>query len=317
MHLKKRKRFEELEVRFFAAQIILGLSFLHEKSIIYQDLKPENILLDSNGYIKLADFGAAKYGYQTKSYKTFIGTADYIAPEVLKKLPYNKAVDWWSLGILMFELLYGKPPFFQQNPKATFRHILTEAPHFGQDNYITSDCKDFIFRCLSKDPEVRIGFKDDGELLDHHWFGVIEKSGKRIDAIDKEKLLRFEINAPIIPEINSETDVENFNTKYTNERPKMTLMGEDMLADLKKYDGHFTGFYYDQISTSPRKNRNDDSCSDDDESLQPETIEEEAEAEIEQQEQDANAGHEKKEEVMESKDEVMTEKVEVEVKKEG
>jgi serine/threonine protein kinase len=123
MHLKKRKRFGELEVRFFAAQIILGLTFLHEKSIIYQDLKPENILLDSNGYIKLADFGAAKYGYQTKSYKTFIGTADYIAPEVLKKLPYNKAVDWWSLGILMFELLYGKPPFFQQNPKATFRHI--------------------------------------------------------------------------------------------------------------------------------------------------------------------------------------------------
>ena len=86
-------------MRFFAAQIVLGLKFLHSKKIIYQDLKPENILLDSNGYIKLADFGAAKYVSQTRNYKTFIGTADYIAPEVLKKMPYSKAVDWWSLGI--------------------------------------------------------------------------------------------------------------------------------------------------------------------------------------------------------------------------
>jgi serine/threonine protein kinase len=130
------------------------------------------------------------------------------------------------------------------------------------DNHITSDCKDFIFRCLSKDPEVRIGFKDDGELLEHPWFGAIEKDKKLVDAIEKEKLLKFEINAPIIPEINSETDVENFNTKYTNERPKMTLMGEDMLGELKKYDPMFTGFYYDQISTIPPRVLNESYYSD-------------------------------------------------------
>lgn len=88
-------------------------------------------------------------------------------------------------------------------------------------------------------------------MLEHPWFGAFEKGNKLVEAIEKEKLLKFKINAPIIPEINSETDVENFNTKYTNERPKMTLMGEDMLGELKKYDQMFTGFYYDQISTSP------------------------------------------------------------------
>lgn len=80
--------------------------------------------------MKLADFGAAKYVYQTKTYKTFIGTADYIAPEVLRKLPYNKSVDWWSLGILMYELLFGRTPFYNKNPKATFKMILTQEPTF-------------------------------------------------------------------------------------------------------------------------------------------------------------------------------------------
>lgn len=247
MHLKKRKRFTEFEVKFFSAQIVLGLQFLHTQQIIYQDLKPENILLDSNGYVKLADFGAAKYVYQTKDYKTFIGTADYIAPEVLKKQPYTKAVDWWSLGILIFELLYGKPPFFQQNPKATFRHILTEPPMFPHDNYVSQDCKEFIQRCLVKNPEQRIGSESDDELIAHKWFATI----------DVKKLTHFELLPPIIPEINSETDVDNFNTKYTQERPKMTLMNDEILNELKKYDPMFTGFYYDEITNNYEENNVD------------------------------------------------------------
>lgn len=104
VHLRKRSVFWETEVKFFAAQIILALNFLHSKGIIYQDLKPANVLLETNGYIKLTDFGAAKYSYQTQKYKTFIGTLDFIAPEVLKRQPYSKSVDWWSLGILIYQL---------------------------------------------------------------------------------------------------------------------------------------------------------------------------------------------------------------------
>ena len=131
-------------MRFFVAQIIEALGFLHTKEIIYQDIKPENILLDVNGYVKLADFGAAKYVSQTKNYKTFVGTADYIAPEVLKKLPYNKSVDWWGLGILIFELLYGRTPFFNKNTKISFRMILAENPIFPEPSKISDECRDFI-----------------------------------------------------------------------------------------------------------------------------------------------------------------------------
>lgn len=136
-------------VKFFVAQIIEGLGFLHTKEIIYQDIKPENILLDVNGYIKLADFGAAKYVSQTRNYKTFVGTADYIAPEVLKKLPYNKSVDWWGVGILIFELLYGRTPFFNKNTKISFRMILTENPVFPEPSRISDECKDFIQAVVS------------------------------------------------------------------------------------------------------------------------------------------------------------------------
>ena len=93
-------------------------------------------MIDANGYIKLADFGAAKYSYQTKNYKTFIGTLDYIAPEVLKKLPYDKGVDWWSLGILMYQLLYGKLPFYNKNPKIVVKMILSRQIDFEEDKDI-------------------------------------------------------------------------------------------------------------------------------------------------------------------------------------
>ena len=197
-------------VKFFVAQIIEGLGLLHLKDIIYQDIKPENILLDVNGYVKLADFGAAKYVSQTKNYKTFVGTSDYIAPEVLKKLPYTKTVDWWGLGILIYELLYGRTPFFNKNTKISFRMILTEKPIFPESTRPVSDsCKDFILQLLNKDHQKRLGAsKDDNlEIRKHPW----------LSEIDFTKLLNFELPAPFIPEISDSLDVDNFNSKYTSE----------------------------------------------------------------------------------------------------
>jgi serine/threonine protein kinase len=121
--LRKRGTFWENEVKFFTAQIILALDFLHGKGIIYQDLKPGNVLLGTDGYIKLTDFGAAKLKHQTKNYRTFVGTIDYIAPEVLNKEPYSKSIDWWALGILIYQLLYRTLPFTDKNPKNLVRKI--------------------------------------------------------------------------------------------------------------------------------------------------------------------------------------------------
>lgn len=166
-------------------------------------------MLDKNGYVKLADFGAAKYVSQTKNYKTFVGTADYIAPEVLKKLPYTKSVDWWGLGILIYELLHGRTPYFNKNTKISFRMILSEKPTFPETKNLSAECKNFIEQLLNKDHIKRLGAtkEDNLEIRKHPWLA----------SIDFDKLLRYELEPPIVPEVKDDLDVDNFNAKYTNE----------------------------------------------------------------------------------------------------
>jgi serum/glucocorticoid-regulated kinase 2 len=111
-HLRKAGRFQEVNVAFYAAEAALALQYLHCHGVIYRDLKPENVLLDEAGHIKLADFGLAKEGmFEGKYTSSFCGSADYLAPEVISSEPYNNAVDWWSLGCLVYELIVGFPPF--------------------------------------------------------------------------------------------------------------------------------------------------------------------------------------------------------------
>ena len=116
--------FIESNAAFYAAEILLGIEALHKEGIIYQDLKPENVLLDSNGHVKLIDFGLSKVSAdEIKKHGTLCGTAEYMAPEVITSGKQSKAVDWWSLGIIIFELLSGHLPFEGENEKVLMENI--------------------------------------------------------------------------------------------------------------------------------------------------------------------------------------------------
>ena len=126
-HLRKEKKFSESRAKFYAAEIILALEWLHSNNIIYRDLKPENILLDAEGHIKITDFGLSKKGAKKKTY-TFWGTPEYLAPEIIIGKGHDKSVDWWSLGSLLYEMLWGRPPFTDKNRKEIFRLIISSKP---------------------------------------------------------------------------------------------------------------------------------------------------------------------------------------------
>lgn len=111
--------------KFYAAEIVLGISHLHENNIVYRDLKPENLLLDPEGHIRITDFGLSKKDVEGDTAQSLCGTPEYLAPEILRKVPYGKSVDWWSLGILIYEMINGLPPFYDSNRKMMYHRILT------------------------------------------------------------------------------------------------------------------------------------------------------------------------------------------------
>ena len=118
--LSKMKRFSEDHTRFYACQLVLALEYLHSKNIIYRDLKPENVLIGADGYIKIADFGLSRMNIVLDEATTICGTPEYLAPEIVHKKPYGKAVDWWTLGSIIYEMLVGIPPFYTQNRAELF-----------------------------------------------------------------------------------------------------------------------------------------------------------------------------------------------------
>ena len=130
-HLRLKTCFKESISKFYAAQIILALGFLHDSKIIYRDLKLENVLLESDGYVCLADFGLSKFLEDTdERMQSFVGTLPYMAPEIINNEKYDRTVDWWALGIMLFEMMYGKLPFEHSNQKKLFDKILNEKLEF-------------------------------------------------------------------------------------------------------------------------------------------------------------------------------------------
>ena len=125
-HLKKIKRFTEEQTKFIIACIITALSYLHNKDYIYRDLKPENVLFDENGYVKLTDFGLAKNIKINEQARTFCGTPEYLAPEVILDKGSNRPADWWSLGILAYEMIFGIPPFYSKDVQEMYKRTLLQ-----------------------------------------------------------------------------------------------------------------------------------------------------------------------------------------------
>jgi len=207
-HLGKLGKFTESRSRFYAAEIILAISYVHSLDIIYRDLKPENVLLDGTGHIRLTDFGLSKEGISSSSSgaNSFCGTPEYLAPEILNRQGHGRGVDWWSLGALLYEMLTGLPPFYCQDRERLFEKIRKSELHYPAS--LSSKSKHMLRGLLTKDPTRRLGSgpKDAEEIKPHPFFA----------SIDWEKLQRGEIAPPWAPTITGIQDTSQFDAEFTS-----------------------------------------------------------------------------------------------------
>jgi len=227
-HLQNERKFNNDRARFYASEICLGIAHLHAAGIIYRDLKPENLLLDASGHIKVTDFGLSKEGLaDNQRTKTFCGTPEYLAPEVLDGKAYTKAVDWWSVGTLIFEMLTGLPPFYCEDVQKMYSMKMTA--ELTIPDYVEDDAQDIIHKFLDRNPDTRL--RDIEEIKRHRWFA----------GIDWDKLLLKEIEPPYIPHVDKESTVLIDET-FTNMDIKSAL-GETTATPQGKPD-QFEGFTY-------------------------------------------------------------------------
>lgn len=176
---KSKRRFKENEVKFYAAQIALALGYLHKKGIVHRDLKLENILVDMNGYLKIIDFGLAKMLDSDSTTKTYCGTPEYLAPEMISQVGHNFSVDWWALGILIYEMRIGVTPFFNKNKNLLLTKIQRAKVIFPDKEKYNLDYSDefvdIVEKLLHKNQKQRLGNENDvHEILAHPWFADID-----------------------------------------------------------------------------------------------------------------------------------------------
>jgi protein kinase A len=198
-HLRNAQRLDNSNARFYAAQVTLIFEYLHSQDFIYRDLKPENLLLDKTGYMKITDFGFAKR-VAFKTY-TLCGTPEYIAPEVLLNKGHGKGVDWWTLGILTYEMLVGQPPFVDDDPMGIYQQILAGKVNFPR--FIDRNAKSLIKKLLVADLTKRFGCLKAGaaDVKNHKWY----------TGMDWAALVDKELVAPVIPSVSDDTDTSNFD----------------------------------------------------------------------------------------------------------
>uniref|UniRef100_A0A8C2HQH6 protein kinase C n=1 Tax=Cyprinus carpio TaxID=7962 RepID=A0A8C2HQH6_CYPCA len=226
--------FTEPRAVFYAACVVLGLQFLHDNKIVYRDLKLDNLLLDTEGYVKIADFGLCKegmgFGDRTS---TFCGTPEFLAPEVLTDTSYTRAVDWWGLGVLIYEMLVGESPFPGDDEEEVFDSIVNDEVRYPR--FLSSEAIGIMRRLLRRNPERRLGYseKDAEDVKKQPFFRTM----------DWEALLLRKLPPPFLPTIGNKEDVSNFDEEFTTEAPALTPPREPRVLSRKDQDS-FRDFDY-------------------------------------------------------------------------
>ncbi|XP_060088143.1 serine/threonine-protein kinase N2 isoform X2 [Heteronotia binoei] len=225
--------FSEPRAVFYAACVVLGLQYLHEHKIVYRDLKLDNLLLDTEGFVKIADFGLCKegmgFGDRTS---TFCGTPEFLAPEVLTETSYTRAVDWWGLGVLIYEMLVGESPFPGDDEEEVFDSIVNDEVRYPR--FLSTEAISIMRRLLRRNPERRLGAgeKDAEDVKKHHFFRLI----------DWTALLAKKVKPPFVPVIRGREDVSNFDDEFTSEAPILTppreprILSEDEQEMFRDFD---------------------------------------------------------------------------------
>ncbi|KAJ2873809.1 hypothetical protein FB639_004170, partial [Coemansia asiatica] len=225
-HMANERIFSEDQAVFYSAQLVLALSHLHKLGIVFRDIKPENCLLDKHGHLVLTDFGLSKTALgEDGRTNTFCGTPAYMAPEVLdSSTSYEFSVDWWSLGILLYEMLTGSVPFKGKSPTQISKNIAKTKVKYP--NYLTADAKDLIIRLLRKKPAQRIGYglKGISDIKKHRFFRKINW-----ELLERDHM---SFTPPIVPVVTSDCDVSNFATEFTTEELAPSIV-HGSLVDLE------------------------------------------------------------------------------------
>jgi serine/threonine protein kinase len=233
-HLKTKRRFSEEVARLYVAEIALALGHLHSLTYIYRDLKPENILLDDVGHVCLTDFGLSKDVEEGDKAHTFCGTPEYLAPEIVTGTGHDKAVDWWSLGILLYELTVGIPPFYSQNVNEMYNKIQHGVLRFPP--FLSEPCKNLIVALLNRDPTKRLGSLNDVEDIKAHPFFA---------TLNWDKLTKKEIDPPYKPKVKAADDTSNFDETFTKEPVVDSVVPQSSLSNDPSSD-NFNSFTYQQ-----------------------------------------------------------------------
>lgn len=229
--IQKEGHFPEERARLYAAMLILALDYLHGQHVIYRDLKPENVLIDMTGFLKLADFGLCKNVGPDGRTTSFCGTPEYIVPEVLLRRPYSFEIDWWALGALLFEMLVGLPPFYDNDVQTMYHKILYQPLQCQQLN---PNAQAILHGFLNRDPEQRLGKRSSQDIYSHPFFHGLEW----------KDLLEKKIHIPWKPKLVNLMDTSNFDQEFTRMTPADSKPTPTALAFTHSVQDQFRGFTY-------------------------------------------------------------------------